>query len=112
MSKVDSSPARSSFFPRSKTTSDSQVKTRALQQGYPQRNAPSRMHELESSTRAHAKVEIPNAVKDYAKIKKAVDQAPDLDNTAKIARLKEQVQAGTYSVDFDKLADKILTSEF
>ena len=46
------------------------------------------------------------------KLKKAVDQAPDVDNTEKIARLKQQIQSGSYSVDFDKLADKILSSEY
>lgn len=112
MSKVDSNPARSSFFPRSKTASDSSIKAKGIQQGYLQRNAPSRMKELDNTSRGHAKVDIPNAVKDYAKIKKAVDQAPDIDNSDKIAKLKQQIQSGSYSVDYDKLADKILSSEF
>ncbi len=112
MSKVDANPARSSFFPRSKTASDSKVKAKGIQQGYLQRNAPARMKELESTSRGHAKVDIPNAVRDYAKIKKAVDQAPDIDNSDKIAKLKQQIQSGSYSVDYDKLADKILSSEF
>jgi negative regulator of flagellin synthesis FlgM len=60
----------------------------------------------------HAKVEIPNAVKDYARIKKAVDMAPEVDNSEKIARLKEQIKAGSYNVNYEKLADKILESEF
>jgi negative regulator of flagellin synthesis FlgM len=41
-----------------------------------------------------------------------VDMAPDVDNTDKIARLKQQIKAGTYNVNYDKLADKILESEF
>jgi negative regulator of flagellin synthesis FlgM len=112
MSKVDSNSSRSGFFPRSKTANDTKLKPRGIQQNYLQRNAPARMKELESTSRGHAKVEIPNAVKDYAKIKKAVDQAPEVDNTAKIADLKKQIQQGSYSVDYDKLADKILSSEF
>lgn len=111
MSKIDSSPARSSFFPKSKDAN--QTKARGVQRGgYIQRNAPSRMKELESTTKQHAKVEIPNAVRDYAKIKKAVDAAPEVDNSEKIAKLKQQIQSGSYNVDYDKLADKILSSEF
>ena len=112
MSKVDSNPARTGFFPRSRSAADSKVKAKGINTGYLQRNAPSRMKELENTTKAHAKVDIPNAVRDYAIIKKAVDQAPDVDNTEKIARLKQQIQSGSYSVDFDKLADKILSSEY
>lgn len=112
MSKVDSSLGRSGFFPQSKTAADAKIKAKSLQQGYLQRNAPSRMKELDNTSRGHAKVEIPHAVRDYAKIKKAVDKAPDIDNTDKIAKLKQQIQAGTYSVDYDQLADKILSSEF
>ncbi len=112
MSKIDSNASRTGFFPKSRTANESKVSTRGVQQGYLQRNAPDRMKELESTSRGHAKVEIPNAVKDYAKIKKAVDQAPDIDNSAKIASLREQIQNGTYSVDYDQLADKILSSEY
>lgn len=112
MSKIDSNLGRSGFFPKSKTAADSQVKARNIQQGYLKRNAPARMKELDNTSRGHAKVEIPHTVRDYAKIKKAVDQAPDIDNSAKIAKLKQKIQGGTYSVDYDQLADKILSSEF
>lgn len=108
MSKIDSNPARSSFFPKSKTA----VKTKSLNSSYIQRNDPSRKKELDNHTGAHAKVEIPSAVRDFAKIKKAVDMAPEVDNTDKIAMLKQQINAGTYKVDYDALADKILSSEF
>ena len=111
MSKIDSNASRSSFFPRSKTA-QGKVGSKALNPGYVQRNDPSRIKELNHSTGSHAKVEIPSAVKDYAKIKRAVDQAPDIDNSEKVARLKAQVQAGTYKVDYDALADKILSSEY
>lgn len=111
MNKVDPNTSRSSFFPRSKTK-NSTVKSNALQQKFAQRNAPARKTEIDTKTAMHAKVEIPSAVKDYARIKKAVDMAPDVDNTNKIARLKQQIKAGTYNVNYDKLADKILESEF
>jgi negative regulator of flagellin synthesis FlgM len=51
-------------------------------------------------------------VKDFSKIKKAAMSAPEPDNSEKIARLKSQIAAGTYEVDYDGLADKILTEEF
>lgn len=108
MSKIDTNPSRSSFFPKSKSA----FKTKTLNRSLIQRNDPSRKRELDSQTGTHAKVEIPNAVRDFAKIKKAVDQAPEMDNTDKIARLKSQIQGGTYKVDYDALADKILSSEF
>ena len=38
--------------------------------------------------------------------------APDVDNTEKIARLKAQIASGTYEMDYDGMADKILSSEF
>ncbi|MCF8057999.1 MAG: flagellar biosynthesis anti-sigma factor FlgM [Bacteriovoracaceae bacterium] len=111
MSKISPNTNRSSFFPKSKDTQP-KVKSSALNPSYIQRNAPSRMKELESTTSGHAKVEIPAAVKDFARIKKAVDQAPPIDNSDKVARIKAQVQAGTYNVDYDALAEKILSSEF
>ena len=63
-------------------------------------------------TSSDAKVSIPDGVKDFSRIKKAVDAAPAMDNSEKIARLKAQIQAGTYEVDYDGLADKMLTSEY
>jgi len=112
MSKVDSNLGKSGFFPRSKQTKNTTIKSKNIQQGYLKRNNPSRVKELENTSRGHAKVDIPNTVRDYAKIKKAVDQAPDIDNSDKVAKLKQKIQAGTYSVDYDQLADKILSSEF
>ena len=110
MSKIDNG-TRSNFFPKSKSA-QTKVKSRALNPSYIQRNDPSRRKELDSTTANHAKVEIPNAVRDFAKIKSAVDKAPPIDNSDKIARLKSQINSGTYKVDYDALADKILSSEF
>jgi negative regulator of flagellin synthesis FlgM len=63
-------------------------------------------------TASDAKVSIPEGVREFSRIKKAAMSAPEPDNSEKIARLKAQIQAGTYEVDYDGLADKILTSEF
>lgn len=111
MSKIDPNASRSSFFPRSKTAKG-KISQKPINPGYVQSNEPSRIKELNHTTGSHAKVEIPSAVRDFAKIKRAVDQAPEVDNSEKVARLKAQVQAGTYKVDYDALADKILSSEY
>ena len=76
-----------------------------------QRNDVDRIKTLEQ-TKKDARVSIPEGIKDFARIKMAVDSAPELDNTAKIARLKQQIESGTYRVDYEALADKILSSEF
>lgn len=56
-----------------------------------------------------ARVDIPEGVKDFSKIKKQVDASAPIDNSEKIARLKAQIQNGTYQVDYDQLAEKMLT---
>lgn len=111
MSKVDPSANRSSFFPHTRNGGD-KVNGKKVNSPYLQRNSSSRKTELEKTTKKHAKVDIPNAVRDFAKIKSAVDKAPEVDNSEKIARLKEQINAGTYNINYDGLADKILSSEF
>jgi len=108
MSSIDTS--RSNFFPNSKSPAAdraSQAHKTALK-----RNDPYRAKELRDTTSNDAKVDINDAVRDFSMIKKAVDAAPEIDNSDKIARLKQQIQAGTYQVDYDALADKMLSAEF
>ncbi len=109
MSNVDSA-TRSSFFPNSRQSKVETKKT-DLQRAALQRNGLERMKELEAS-KTDAKVSIPDAIRDFSRIKKAVDASPEVDNSDKIARLKEQINSGTYKVDYEALADKILASEF
>jgi negative regulator of flagellin synthesis FlgM len=59
-----------------------------------------------------AKVNISDLVKDFAKIKMAVDNAEEIDNSEKVAILKGQVARGAYQIDYDKLAENILHDEF
>lgn len=108
MSKVDSTLARGSFFP-SKPSSPSVNSAGGVSI---QRNAPERAKELSSLTAQDAKVDITEAVKDFAKIKKAVDAAPELDKSQKIADLKAQIASGSYKIDYDGLADKMLSQDF
>lgn len=107
MSSIDT---RSAFFPRGRSAQTEAAKSKT--QVGPMGNAPDRASEITDRTSADAKVAIPEGVKDFSRIKKAATNAPDVDNSEKIARLKAQIQAGTYEVDYDGLADKILASEF
>lgn len=108
MSSIDT---RSPFFPRGRDvkSESTQNKTRVTEV---QRNSMERASELSEKTSGDAKVSIPEGVKEFSKIKKAAMSAPEVDNSEKIARLKAQIAAGTYEVDYDALADKILNSEF
>ena len=107
MSRIES---RSSFFPNSKSAKNE--KLAKSQKAAMQRNSYDRASELSAKTASHAKVEIPDAVKDFSRIKRAVDTAPDIDNSVKMARLKAQIKNGSYNVDYDAVADKILQSEY
>jgi negative regulator of flagellin synthesis FlgM len=105
MSKIDSTSSRSIFLPNKRESS--KVGSTGLQ-----RNSEVRRDELETFSKNDSKVEIPDAIKDFSRIKKVADAAPEIDNTDKIARLKAQIQAGTYQVDAGDLADKIMEQEF
>lgn len=108
MSSIDT---RSPFFPRSRSAQTESAKG-GSQVGGVDRNSMERASEITDRTSADAKVNIPEGVKDFSRIKKAAMSAPEVDNSEKIARLKAQIQAGTYEVDYDGLADKILSQEF
>ena len=101
---------RSTFFPNSKAAKHdgaSEIAKSAFV-----RNSDVRSKEISDLTKNDAKVGISEAVKDFARIKKMVDQSPEINNADKIAKLKSQIQQGTYKIDYDALADKMLQSEF
>lgn len=108
MSSIDT---RSSFFPRGRDVKSESTKGNGKVDGI-QRNTMERASEISERTSGDAKVNIPDGVKEFSRIKKAAMTAPETDNSEKIARLKAQIAAGTYEVDYDALADKILTSEY
>lgn len=108
MSSIDT---RSAFFPRTRSAQTESTKGGEKVDGV-QRNTMERASELSEKTATDAKVNIGDGVKDFARIKKAAMNAPEADNSEKIARLKAQIANGSYEVDYDGLADKILTSEF
>ena len=103
---------RPHFFPNSKTAKKEQAIQKAKQLRNIQGNNQVRAKEIHSKTQHHAKVDIPPSVRDFARIKKAVDQAPPMDNSEKIAMLKAKIQKGEYQVDYDALAEKLLESEY
>jgi negative regulator of flagellin synthesis FlgM len=108
MSSIDT---RSSFFPRGKGLQTESTKGGGSVEGL-KRNSMEKASELSERTSTDAKVSIPEGVKDFSRIKKAATSAPEVDNSEKIARLKAQIAAGSYEIDYDSLADKILESEF
>lgn len=108
MSSIDT---RSPFFPRGRNVQTESTKGGGQVDSL-KKNSPERASELSERTSTDAKVSIGDGIKDFSKIKKVADNAPEVDNTDKIARLRAQIAAGTYEVDYDALADKILESEF
>ena len=102
---------RTGFFPQSKTAQESRS-NKVQQAKFLKRNDVSRVKELDDITKGDSKVQINEAIKDFSRIKKAVDASPEIDNSAKIARLKAQIKDGSYKVDYEAIADKILASEY
>jgi negative regulator of flagellin synthesis FlgM len=112
MTNIDkTTQARSRFFPgtTSNTKSNRLDRTEALSL---RKNPSERTKQLEQIAQNDTKIQIPEAVKDFAKIKKAVDAAPPIDNSQKITDLKNRIQNGTYDIDYDGLANNILEQEF
>ena len=108
MSSIDTRP---SFFPKTRNIKSEGIKSSGKIDQSP-RNSAERAAEITDKTAADAKVSIPEGVKDFSRIKKAALSAEEMDNSDKIAKLKAEIQAGTYEIDYDALADKILNSEF
>ena len=44
---------------------------------------------------------------DFLRIKQAVEEADEIDNTEKIQMLKKLIEEGNYEVDLDELSEKI-----
>jgi len=106
MNNIDST--RSNFFPNAKPGAKSTGKANQVNL---KNNTYEKQQYIDSYTKRDAKVDIPEAVKDFSKIKKIADAA-QIDNTEKIAALKKQIAEGTYKVNYDAVADKILGEEF
>lgn len=114
MNNIDPSSNRSSFFPKSRGAKSNPRPSlhRPGDIGQIDRNSLEKQQYIKTLTKNDAKVDINSRVKDFARIKSAVDRAPDLDNSAKVAALKQQIANGTYNINYDALAEKMLQSEF
>jgi negative regulator of flagellin synthesis FlgM len=108
MSNIDT---RANFFPRSRSAQAEKARSQS-QVGIAGTQAYADPYSIQEGGSSDARVSIPDGVKDFSRIKRAVDQSPDVDNSEKIARLKAQIQAGEYNVDYDAVADKMLQTEF
>jgi negative regulator of flagellin synthesis FlgM len=86
--------------------------TEKLHKSILKRNNLKRKKQLDVKTGNDAKVDIPNTIRDFSKIKKIVDSIPHKDNSKKIEALKNSIKNGTYKVNYDELANKILSEEF
>ncbi len=109
MNNIDPSANRSAFFPKSKSDA---VKKSSLFTKSLQRNSTEKQKELEDLSKKDAKVNISRRVKDFARIRNAVDKAPDIDKSDRIAELKAQISGGSYNMDYEGIADKMLQNEF
>jgi flagellar biosynthesis anti-sigma factor FlgM len=61
------------------------------------------------NTNPKDRVEISSRSKEIADIMSAINQLPDV-RTDKVQQVQKSIEAGTYSVDSSKVADKILKS--
>lgn len=111
MTQISSRPP---FFPNSSSSQSSRAKNVSYSSDIANNkiNSPERVEEINTLTGEHARVDIPESIKDFSSIKRAVDNAPQVDNSEKIAALKQKIQNGTYEIDYDGLADKIIDSEY
>ena len=107
---MNSIDTRAPFFPKSKNPNNEIGSAKRSQ--LLKRNSFERTNELNNQTAKDAKVTIPESIRDFSRIKMAVDSAPPIDNTDKIAKLRSQIQAGTYEPDYDAIAEKLLANEY
>jgi flagellar biosynthesis anti-sigma factor FlgM len=104
---------RAQFFPGKNTINNSPINPakNTYAQEFLNRNDIEKQNEIREKTQSDVQVTIPDKIKDFARIKKAALNAPDIDNSEKIKNLKSQIEKGEYTIDFDQLAEKILEKE-
>ena len=110
MSNIETSRLRTPFFPN--TREKGLKRMERLNSPFLKRNSLDKKGEIDSLTKNDVKIDIKDAIKDFARIKKAVDASETIDKSDKIKSLKEQIKNGTYNMNYDKLGDKILSSEY
>lgn len=111
MSNVNLDKLRSPFFPN-KSPIDKSRRSKLIDNVKPKRNDQARASELEKLAKNHAKVNINSKIKDFSMIKKAVDRSPDIDRSDYLEQLKAKIKSGEYSIDPEKIAEKMILNEF
>lgn len=101
---------RATFFPKKK--SDSIKADRSTENVGKTKEGSRRRERLIGKGDTDSKVDIPQNVKDFARIKKVVDATPNIDNSEKIGRLKQQIANDEYEINYDDLSEKILEEKF
>ena len=76
------------------------------------RNSTKKKNEIESATKDHVKVDIESRVRDFARIRSAIDNVLESDNTARIKELREKIDSGAYQINYEDTADIILRTEY
>ena len=109
MANIKSTKMRPPFFPGKANSSSPFKKLSSLGLN---RNPSERKNEIDSIAKEHTKVNISDSIKDFARIKKAVDKSSPRDPGSKIMELKAKIKNGTYRVDPEKLAEKIMDAEY
>jgi negative regulator of flagellin synthesis FlgM len=66
-----------------------------------------RSRQIEDGGDSAEKVAISSKARDIAKAREAAGNAPDVDE-AKVARLRSAIKDGSYKVDADKVADRLV----
>ena len=108
---TDVSKTRPNFFPNSPTAKE--AKRKAFESMEQAQDINGAQTTNIGETRSHdARVEIPESIKDFSQIKRAVDQSQPIDNSKKIAELKAKIASGQYEIDYDGVANKMLESEY
>ena len=106
MSNVNNN-SRPSFFPNSKTARAKQTAKKQYQ-----KLSQAETQEMKSPmTKISSSVEIPDGLKDFARIKDLATNAPEMDNSEKIEMLKNEINSDVYQIDYDRLAEQMLLQE-
>lgn len=98
---------RQNFFPQNKSVTKQKIKSLASK-----RNNEKRKKDIERNSHDDAKVNISDAIRDFSRLKKIVDMSPEINNSDKIAKLKEQIKNGSYKFHDDALSERIMEQEF
>ena len=108
MSNLNTDNLRPPFFPNK-----SSIKPLRRNNQLPiERNDQTRKSEIDNLSKDHTRVKIDSRTKDFGSIKKAVDNAPDIERSAYLSKLKNQIAKGEYNIDPEKIAEKMILNEF